>query len=64
MLRGPAAGKYTEGRLWLTENCRLPRGKAHVTRQHELATGGAYTTFDLRDCDQAAGTQIPKQECD
>ncbi len=63
MLEGAATGKHTEGRLRLTENCRLPCSKAHVTR-HELAAGGAYATFDLSNGDQAACAQMPKQECD
>ena len=54
----------TEGRLELTENRRLPRGKAHVARQHELAAGAAHATLDLRDGDEAACAQMAKQEGD
>ena len=62
MLGCPSAGKYTERRLWLTENRRFPRGKAHVACQYELAAGGPYATFNLCDRDEAACTQMPKEE--
>ena len=61
MLNGAGAGKQTERRLELTEDRRLSRGKTHIARQHELATGAAHATLDLRDGDQAAGAQMTKQ---
>jgi hypothetical protein len=48
----------------LSENRRLSGGKAHVARKYELAVGGTYATFDLRDGDQTAYAQVAKQEGD
>ncbi len=56
----PLRREAHRARIRLTENCRLPCGKAHVTRQHELSAGGAYATFDLSNGDQAACAQMPK----
>jgi len=61
VLGGARAGEKTEGRLELTEDRRLARGKARVARQNELDAGGAYATLDLSDGDEAAGAQTPKQ---
>src|SRR5450755_4351772 len=60
MLGGACAGDQPEPCLRLTKNCRLARSEAHVTRQHKLAAHTAHATFDLRNRDQAACTQIAK----
>src|SRR5262245_48427823 len=51
VLDAARAGGHTRRRLWLAENRRLSRGKAHVARQHELAASGAHAALDLRDGD-------------
>lgn len=53
-----------EPALRLTENRRLPRGIAHVAREHELAAGAAHASFDLRDGDEPACAQMAKQKAD
>jgi hypothetical protein len=43
VLRSATAGTLTERWLELPENRGLPRGKAHVARQGELAAGARYS---------------------
>src|ERR1700687_2154484 len=64
MLNATSAGVRTKPRFWLTENRRFSRCKPHVARQHELAPGAAYATFDLRDGYEPACAQTPEQEAD
>ena len=64
VLDGARAGYRTEPGLRLTENRRLPRGIAHVAREHELAAGAAHASFDLRDRDEPACAQMAKQKTD
>ena len=64
VLHAAAAGAHAESRLRLSENRGLPRGEAHVARQHELAAGGAHAPLDLRDGDEAAGTEVAEQKRD
>ena len=47
----------------LAEDRPLTRGKANVAGQHELAAGGAYAAFDLRDGDQAACMSVAAKKC-
>ena len=56
-----ATGQPTERRLELAEDRRLPSREAHVTRQGELAPGGADPALDLGDADQAARAQVPEE---
>src|ERR1700722_3237953 len=61
VLGGSSARKLTECRLNLTENRRLARGKAHVTREHELAARAACATLDLCNGEETACAQVAKQ---
>jgi hypothetical protein len=61
MLGGAGAGDRPEPRLRLTENRRLARSEAHVTRQYKLAVHASHAAFNLRDRDQAARAQITKE---
>ena len=62
MLDAAGTRDQAETRFGLAEDRRLPRGKAHVARQRELAARAAHAAFDLRDRDQAARAQVAEQD--
>src|SRR6185369_12137643 len=64
MLSRARSGNHTEGRLELTEDRRLARGKAHIAGEYELTAYAANATFNLRDGDEAAGAHVPKDLAD
>src|SRR5262249_26014119 len=64
VLDAARAGDQAEAFFRLTEDRRLPRGKAHVARQDELVAGAAHAPRDPRDGDEATGAQVAKQHAD